>query len=49
MIDRRDGRGHAIRLLDGYADAKSTDVQAVDVQWTPELTIVADHDNGISA
>jgi hypothetical protein len=34
MIDRhyghlaRDGREHAIRLLDGYADIKATDVQA---------------------
>jgi integrase len=38
MIDRhygylaRDGREHAIRLLDGYADIKAADVQA----WTSD-------------
>ena len=43
MIDRhyghlaRDGREHAIRLLDGYADIKAADVQASDVRWTPQL------------
>jgi integrase len=42
MIDRhyghlaRDGREHAIRLLDGYADIKAADVQPLDVQWTPQ-------------
>src|SRR6266568_9042108 len=52
MIDRhyghlaRDGREHAIRLLDGYADIKAADVQALDVRWTPQLPIVADQDNG---
>jgi hypothetical protein len=55
MIDRhyghlaRDGREHAIRLLDGYADVETTDVQALDVRWTPQLPIVADQDNGNSA
>ena len=55
MIDRhhghlaRDGREHAIRLLDGYADIKAGDVQPLDVPWTPQLPIVADHDNGNSA
>jgi hypothetical protein len=50
MIDRhyghlaRDGREHAIRLLDSYAD-----VQPMDVRWTPQLPIVAGHDNGNSA
>ena len=54
MIDRhyghlaRDGREHAIRLLDGYADIKTADVQALDVGWTPELPIVAGRDNGNS-
>ena len=51
MIDRhyghlaRDGREHAIRLLDSHADNKATDVQALDVRWTPQLRIVADQDN----
>ncbi len=51
MIDRhyghlaRDGREHAIRLLDGYSRADATDVQALDVRWTSELSIVAPHDN----
>jgi integrase len=51
MIDRhyghlaRDGREHAIRLLDSYADLKSADVQAMDVGWTPQTPIVADRDN----
>ena len=55
MIDRnyghlaRDGREHAIRLLDGYADIKTANVQALDVRWTPQLPIVADQDNGNSA
>ncbi len=55
MIDRhyghlaRDGREHAIRLLDGYADSEAADVQALDVRWTPRLPIVAGQDNGNSA
>jgi hypothetical protein len=54
MIDRhyghlaRDGREHAIRLLDGYADFKASDVQALDVGWTPQLPLAADQDNGKS-
>jgi hypothetical protein len=38
MIDRhyghlaRDGREHAIRFLDGYADPKAADVEALDVR-----------------
>jgi hypothetical protein len=41
MIDRhyghlaRDGREHAIRLLDSYKDAEKPDVHAVDARWTP--------------
>ncbi len=52
MIDRnyghlaRDGREHAIRLLDSYADLKAADVQDLDARWTPQLPIVAGHDNG---
>jgi hypothetical protein len=55
MIDRhyghlaRDGREHAIRLLDGYADITAADVQDLDVGWTPQLPIVAGRDNGNSA
>ena len=55
MIDRhyghlaRDGREHAIRLLDGYVDIKAADVQALDVRWTSPPPIVAGHDNGNSA
>src|SRR2546427_677650 len=44
----RDGREHAIRLLDGYADIEAADVQALDVRWTPQLPIVVDQDNGNS-
>jgi hypothetical protein len=44
----RDGREQAIRLLDGYADIKAADVQALDVRWTPRLPIVAGRDNGNS-
>ena len=55
MIDRhyghlaRDGREHAIRLLDSYAEVKTADVQAMDVGWTPQPPIVAGHDNGNTA
>jgi integrase len=55
MIDRhyghlaRDGREHAIRLLDSHADIKASDVQALDVGWTPQLPIVAGQDNGNTA
>ena len=55
MIDRhyghlaRDGREHAIRLLDSYADVQAADVQALDARWTPQQPIVAGHDNGNSA
>src|SRR6478672_5652140 len=55
MIDRhyghlaRDGREHAIRLLDSYADVNAADVQDLDVRWTPQLPIVAGRDNGNSA
>ena len=51
MIDRhyghlaRDGREHAIRLLDSYSRADAADVQAMDVRWTSGPSIVAPHDN----
>ncbi len=41
MIDRhyghlaRDGREHAIKLLDTYQAAKALDVHQVDASWTP--------------
>ena len=40
MIDRhyghlaRDGRTHAIELLDNFTGAEAVDVHAVDVAWT---------------
>ncbi len=51
MIDRhyghlaRDGREHAIRLLDSYSTAEATDVQAMDVRWTPQPSVIAGRDN----
>ena len=51
MIDRhyghlaRDGREHAIRLLDSYRTAEATDVQAMDVRWTPQPSVIAGRDN----
>ena len=50
MIDRhyghlaRDGREHAINLLDTYTRAQD-DVHAVDVAWTPPQHLVAHHEN----
>jgi hypothetical protein len=47
MIDRhyghlaRDGREHAIRLLDGYAAAVISGVHQVDTPWTPQQENVA--------
>ncbi|MGH3003617.1 MAG: hypothetical protein ACRDM1_13315, partial [Gaiellaceae bacterium] len=48
MIDRhyghlaRDGREHAIRLLDTFAaTAQQPDVHAVDARWTPQSTSTA--------
>ncbi len=51
MIDRhyghlaRDGREHAIRLLDLFTHAER-DVHAVDAAWTPEPVAGASADNG---
>ncbi len=52
MIDRRyghlarDGREHAIRLLDTYTAAESLDVHAVDAGWTPNTVEDANRGNG---
>ena len=51
MIDRhyghlaRDGREHAIRLLDSYAAINAADVEVLDVRGTPQQSIVAGQDN----
>jgi integrase len=52
MIDRhyghlsRDGREHAIRLLDSYKAAEARDVHAVDARWTLNDVSDATADNG---
>ena len=52
MIDRhyghlaRDGREHAIRLLDGYTAGDAADVHAVDARWTLNEISDASADNG---
>jgi integrase len=52
MIDRhyghlaRDGRAHAIKLLDTYSAAEALDVHAVDAGWTPNTLHDASDDNG---
>jgi hypothetical protein len=52
MIDRhyghlaRDGREHAIRLLDTYTAAGPLDVHAVDAGWTPTTVEDASPGNG---
>jgi integrase len=52
MIDRhyghlaRDGREHAIRLLDIYTAPEPSDVHAVDARWTPSAPPNANTDNG---
>jgi integrase len=55
MIDRhyghlaRDGREHAIQLLDGYAALANGAVHPVDTPWTPQRRNVASSANGTSA
>jgi len=44
----RDGREHAIRLLDGYTAAAALDVHAVDARWTLDDGSGATSDNGKS-
>jgi integrase len=52
MIDRhyghlaRDGREHAIKLLDMYRAAEPLDVHAVDARWTQNTVEGAKRDNG---
>ena len=52
MIDRhyghlaRDGREHAITLLDTYRAAEALDVHAVDAGWTSNASSGANRDNG---
>jgi integrase len=54
MIDRhyghlaRDGREHAIKLLDTYRAAEPLGVHAVDAGWTSNTTDDANGDNGMS-
>ena len=54
MIDRhyghlaRDGRDHAINLLDSYTGSKAAAVHAVDAAWTPKTPTVAHVGNGSS-
>jgi integrase len=55
MIDRhyghlaRDGREHAIRLLDSYRAAEALDVHAVDARWTLSEASDLSPDNGRAA
>jgi hypothetical protein len=52
MIDRhyghlaRDGREHAIKLLDSFTGADKASVHAVDAAWTSQPPIVARSENG---
>jgi integrase len=55
MIDRhyghlaRDGREHAIRLLDTHTAAEPLDVHAVDAPWTPNAAHNANGDNEVGS
>ena len=44
----RDGREHAIRLLDTYRAAEALDVHTVDARWTPSAAHDVNADNGKS-
>jgi integrase len=52
MIDRhyghlaRDGRDHAIKLLDAFTDSEVVDVHSVDAAWTSKPSTVVRLDNG---
>ena len=52
MIDRhyghlaRDGREHAITLLDAFTGSETVDVHAVDAAWTLEGSTAVHTDNG---
>ena len=51
MIDRhyghlaRDGRDHAIKLLDSHTRSDASDVHAVDAAWTLHQQVVAYREN----
>jgi hypothetical protein len=51
MIDRhyghlaRDGRDHAIKLLDTFTSSEASGVHAVDVAWTLHQQAVAHREN----
>ena len=51
MIDRhyghlaRDGREHAIKLLDTFTGGEAADVHSVEAAWTPERGTNAGFDN----
>jgi hypothetical protein len=44
----RDGRQHAIKLLDAFTGSDAVDVHAVDAAWTSEPSTVVHTDNGKS-
>ncbi len=52
MIDRhyghlaRDGRDHAINLLNAFSDSEAVNVHAVDAAWTSEASTAVHLDNG---
>ena len=52
MIDRhyghlaRDGREHAIRLLDNFTGSEPADVHTVDAAWTSERSVAVHVGNG---
>jgi len=52
MVDRhyghlaRDGRDHAINLLDAFSDSEAVNVHAVDAAWTSEAPTAVHLDNG---
>ena len=54
MIDRhyghlaRDGRQHAINLLDAFTGSEAVNVHAVAAAWTSEASTVVHSDNGES-
>jgi hypothetical protein len=51
MIDRhyghlaRDGREHAILLLDAFSTENAADVHRVDARWTPKHSVVGQRGN----
>jgi hypothetical protein len=51
MIDRhyghlaRDGRGHAIKLLDAHTGSDAADVDVVDAEWRLHQQVIARREN----